>query len=48
MIDPNIVETIISQGVTVGVLMWFMFRMEKRIEAMTNAIKELCKEVAGA
>ena len=43
MIDGGFVQWVIGQGVAVGVLMWFMFRMEKRMEAMTDAIKELCK-----
>lgn len=48
MIDPQFAQWIVGQGVAVGVLMWFMLRMEKRMEDMTDAIKDLCKEVTRA
>lgn len=45
MIDPGTAQWIISQGVAVGVLLWFMFRMEKKIEEMTDAIQKLIEAI---
>lgn len=42
-IDPN---TLIQYGVLGVVLAWFMFRMEKKIEALTEAIQELKDVIA--
>jgi hypothetical protein len=37
----EVAEWLVGQGVAVGVLMWFMFRLEKRLETLTDAIKNL-------
>ena len=39
------IQWIIGQGVAVGVLMWFMARMEKRIDMLIFGFQELCLEV---
>lgn len=37
----EIINLLVQNGVLVGVLAWFMLRMEKRIEALTEAIIKL-------
>lgn len=40
----DLINLLVQNGVLVGVLAWFMFRMEKRIGDLTDAIRELCNE----
>lgn len=41
-----LVNLLTTNGVTVVVLAWFMFRMEKKVEDLTAAIRELCNQDA--
>jgi hypothetical protein len=39
----SFINFVVNNGVAIGVLAWFMFRMEKKIEEMTKAINDLVK-----
>jgi len=42
-----IIETVGNVGVLGGVLLWFMLRLERKLEALDKSINELAKAVAG-
>jgi len=39
------IETIANYGVLGVVLLWFMLRLEKKLDALTAAIEKLCDKV---
>lgn len=43
----TIIETIGNVGVLGGVLLWFMLRLERKLESLDKSINELAKAVAG-
>lgn len=44
-VDQSLVQYIMTQGVAIGVLIWFMTRMEKKLEEQTKKFGELCDEI---
>lgn len=44
MILDELVSWAFGQGVAVGVLLWFMFRNEKKMERLISVVERLCKE----
>jgi hypothetical protein len=48
--DPSvgkIIETLGNVGVLGGVLLWFMLRLEKKLESLDRSLSELAKVIAG-
>ncbi len=41
MDGQQVIGTLINTGVAGVVLLWFMFRMERRLEALTRAVEDL-------
>lgn len=39
------IEVLANYGVLGAVLLWFMLRLEKKLEALTEAIENLAKEI---
>jgi len=42
----GLINLFVENGVTVVLLGWFMFRVEKKLDALTDAMKEFCIEMA--
>lgn len=46
MIESETISFITNNGVAVGVLLWFMFRMERVIKSNTSAINKMSETIS--
>jgi len=46
MVEGEVLQFMFNNGVAVGVIVWFMFRMEKVINNNTKAVQEVKVAVA--